>query len=131
MHVYLDYTSNYIRRIYKKKTIFVYMGQGCQGNVRKKSMRHIYIRIWRFYLSHVISCRTSQKSTVDEILDFLKSVFGLNITQKNSKNEKLHCWTSSIWTKFGQWILCNETIFFSHGRKWVQLWFRSYDKIKI
>ena len=58
-------------------------------------------------------------------------MFGLNITQNNSKNLKWHCWTLSIWIKCGQWILREKTNFLNPGRKWARLWFGIFEEIKI
>ena len=62
---------------------------------------------------------------------FFVKIFGMNITENNSKNYKRHCCTLSIWMKFWQWILFEKTNFLSRGPKWARLWFGICDKIKI
>ena len=41
---------------------------------------------FRFFF-HVTCCKASQKNTVYKVLDFSKNLFGVNITQNNSKSE--------------------------------------------
>ena len=72
----------------------------------------------------------SKKNTVPKVLDFLKKVLrsiSSKITQKTENDTVGHQqFRSNLDSKF--YVITN---FLSQGRKWVTLWFGSYEKIKI